>query len=159
MIKYCKHDTYKLLFEKLYSKYLAPEHPKKFQEKINLIDKNLNSLLDFVYDDHEESEDCKYNNIIDVKMFASYEEKLANVEKEIKTILLDNFKMKPSDDLDLSKKSSDVIIIDKDFENFNNGNGRDYQEILNQNYDHFSEILKNLKKLREVSKPPDNSGK
>jgi hypothetical protein len=175
MNKYCKNETYKLLFDKIYTRYYAPndENSTKFEEKINFIDKNLKSLLSHVYDDIQEKEEIKSNNIIDTKLINFYKEKLASIEQEIKKILIDNFKIKPSDDLDISRKSSDVIIIEKHeaYENFgknHNGlnlhnihNHHNIQDILNQNDELyiFSDIFKNLKKLREVSKPPDNSGK
>ncbi len=182
MSSYYRHHIYKNLFNKLYSRFILENEKisEKLVEGLGIVDQNLNYLLNFVYNGEIEEFPIKMPNLYKINEIppAAFEldwneqlTKLISMQNDFKKILKENFKLKESDDCEFYRNPSEAVLIDREelLNNYkvspvinlqlNRGNSSNQENIFDEVNEQINQISNMIKKLNEVSKPPDHSSK
>jgi hypothetical protein len=185
MTNYCKHDIYKNIFNKLYSKFIIESEKvsEKLREGLEIVDQNLNYMLNSLYPGQAEKipfpSQIYYNkeikgreSIVESPKYdwTEHLEKLNKIQTELKKIMKENFKVKEGDECELSRNHSEAVLIDREeltdcnktspVVNLRLGKDANNAENLSlEANDNLNLILNLIKKLNEISKAPDHSSK
>jgi len=183
MSKYCRNDMFKNILNKVYRKFsngndLIPDRIAKYS---NLIWTNLNTIIDNLYNPDqkdllspvlENKIECQIQNS-NYEFFNKLNENLNKIQFEFSKIMKENFKINENynsvkNNLEFTKQISEALSVDKEVQVENNNlspklnlysNEDDIQKILSIITDNVFAVDLLLKKLNEISKPPDNSSK
>jgi len=161
------------MFNKIYSKFTDNNNkiPKHIIKCSETFETNLDSIVNSLYQEEEKENISKdkptstyLNNILNFQI-----ENMNKIQNDLLKMLKENFKYK---DLiysnDISRRNSEPVLLEKDeiidvnrFSQLVDLNCEDYDEqkkidIINEN---VSRINLLIKKLWDISKPPDNSSK
>jgi hypothetical protein len=133
MSHYCNNDMYRNLFNKIYDNYSTIEDNSLYI-KINTIEQNLNKIFNMEIE----------NN------FFQFNQKLLQIQNDLEKILRENLKHKDFNN-ELTGNNSDLVFIEKD----------DIIEIKKETNinDMFFSIFNQIKKIHEMTKPPEHSSK
>jgi hypothetical protein len=174
---------FKNILNKVYRKFsngndLIPDRIAKYS---NLIWTNLNTIIDNLYNPDqkdllspvlENKIECQIQNS-NYEFFNKLNENLNKIQFEFSKIMKENFKINENynsvkNNLEFTKQISEALSVDKEVQVENNNlspklnlysNEDDIQKILSIITDNVFAVDLLLKKLNEISKPPDNSSK
>jgi hypothetical protein len=182
MSNYYKHDIYKNIFNKLYSRFVLENEKvsEKLFEGLDIVDQNLNYVLNFVYNGETEEFPVHIANFYQKKEIPpaapefDWNEQVAKLNKiqnDLKKILKENFKLKEGDEYELSRNPSEAVLIDREelLDNnkvspvinlkLNRENSNNLENIFQEANEQINHISILIRKLNEVSKAPDHSSK
>lgn len=178
----CKNDLYKKFFNQFYEKvpFVLNE---KFNISLNNIEENLNKTLEEFYQEKEvfnkeehiqihqpvkESLDSKADKNVQIFLEEEFE-KLQKIQSELHRVLKENFKISLEDNLSLSRKNSEaVLILKEELFDMNKKSpvidieeASDYDILMRREMidSTVTNILALIKKISEKTKAPDNSCK